>query len=92
MEIDGEVITESNSIMQALEDRFPEYQPLLPPVNDPVSRDVPGLLRLEREMFGGRPLPGKPIAAWTPSQGLINPLGSVAAVADRSVFRQQPPP
>jgi hypothetical protein len=47
------VIIESNVIMQELEDRFQEYTPLLPPASDPTAPAVPGLLRLERELFSG---------------------------------------
>uniref|UniRef100_A0A6U2EXV2 GST N-terminal domain-containing protein n=1 Tax=Hemiselmis andersenii TaxID=464988 RepID=A0A6U2EXV2_HEMAN len=49
--IDGRVITESNDIMQALEDTFPDHNPLTPDASDPQAPRVRGLLRLEREIF-----------------------------------------
>mmetsp|Transcript_28528 Transcript_28528/g.37323 ORF Transcript_28528/g.37323 Transcript_28528/m.37323 type:complete len:522 (-) Transcript_28528:303-1868(-) len=50
-EIDGKLITESNDIMQALEDQFPDHNPLIPRVSSPEGANMSGLLRLERELF-----------------------------------------
>jgi len=46
--IDGQIITESNDIMSALEEKFPDYKPLIPKdKRDYVQR----FLRLERQLF-----------------------------------------
>ncbi len=50
-EIDGDIVTESDVILQTLEDRFPDAVPLLPLASDPKAQAVPALLRLERELF-----------------------------------------
>jgi glutathione S-transferase len=47
------VITESDVIMAAIEEKFPDYTPLLPLARDPSAPAVGPLLRLERELFGG---------------------------------------
>ena len=49
--INGRVISESNDIMQELEDSFPTYRPLLPPRRSKEEERVPVLLRLERRFF-----------------------------------------
>ncbi|CEL94417.1 unnamed protein product [Vitrella brassicaformis CCMP3155] len=49
--IDGQVITESNDIMQAIEERFPDHKPLLPKPGTEKSSAVGPLLRLERQLF-----------------------------------------
>ena len=49
--IRGRIISESNVIMQVLEEDFPDYKPLLPKNGDPVGLRVKPLLRLEREAF-----------------------------------------
>ncbi len=51
MELDGEVVIESDVIIQTLEDRFPDAVPLLPLAKDPNAGMVSPLLRLERELF-----------------------------------------
>lgn len=51
MELDGEVVIESDVIIQTLEDRFPDAVPLLPLAKDPNAALVSPLLRLERELF-----------------------------------------
>ena len=48
--IDGRVITESNDIMQTLEEVFPQ-NPMLPASSDPQAPRVGKLLRLERQIF-----------------------------------------
>jgi len=53
MELDGEVVIESDVIIQTLEDRFPDAVPLLPLASDPNAALVSPLLRLERELFSG---------------------------------------
>jgi len=50
-EIDGQGITESNDIMQAIEQRFPA-RPMTPTSNTDAGRRVRPLLRLERDLFG----------------------------------------
>ena len=50
--VNGVVITESNDIMQALEDDFPQHNPLIPEASNPHAPRVKNLLRLEREIFG----------------------------------------
>lgn len=50
--INGKVIAESNVIMQELEDAFPQHRALLPPRGSAEELRVPGLLRLERRVFG----------------------------------------
>eukprot|EP01041_Mallomonas_annulata_P002710 gene2710-5335_t len=49
--IKGRLISESNVIMQALEDNFPNNNPLLPSAGNPQEPRVAGLLRLERQVF-----------------------------------------
>lgn len=53
MELDGDVVIESDVIIQTLEDKFPEAVPLLPLASDPDAAAVGPLLRLERELFSG---------------------------------------
>ena len=48
--LDGQTIRESNDILQAIEDAFPE-RPLIPPQGDPRSARVRPLLTLERQLF-----------------------------------------
>ena len=49
--IRGKIISESNVIMQVLEDDFPDYKPLLPTKEDPEkAQRVAPLLRLERQV------------------------------------------
>ncbi|CAM9763018.1 unnamed protein product, partial [Heterosigma akashiwo] len=50
-EIDGQIISESNDIMQALEDVFPENNPLIPEADAEGRHKFNSLLRLERELF-----------------------------------------
>lgn len=50
-EIDGQIISESNDIMQALEDVFPENSPLIPEADAEGRHKFNSLLRLERELF-----------------------------------------
>ena len=50
-EIDGDIVTESDVILQTLEDRFPDATALLPLASDPKAAAVGPLLRLERELF-----------------------------------------
>lgn len=51
-EIEGVgIVTESDVILQTLEDEFPDAVPLMPMASDPAAQAVPGLLRLERELF-----------------------------------------
>lgn len=49
-QLDGQTIRESNDILQAIEDAFPE-RPLIPPPSDPRSARVRPLLTLERQLF-----------------------------------------
>ena len=49
--VKGRVISESNEIMQALEDNFPAYKPLLPAAGDAQNARVGDLLALERRAF-----------------------------------------
>ena len=51
MELDGELYTESDLIMQVLEERFPE-KPMLPTKGSPAYHRAQQLLRLERQLFG----------------------------------------
>lgn len=51
MELDGELYTESDLIMQILEERFPE-RPLMPSKGSPSYHRAQKLLRLERQLFG----------------------------------------
>ncbi|KAL3157857.1 hypothetical protein ABBQ32_012271 [Trebouxia sp. C0010 RCD-2024] len=51
MELDGELYTESDLIMQVLEERFPE-KPLMPSKGAPTYHRAQKLLRLERQLFG----------------------------------------
>ena len=51
MKIDGRVITESNDIMQALENVFPDHTPLVPTTGAEGAEAVRNFLRLEREIF-----------------------------------------
>lgn len=53
MELDGDIVIESDVIIQTLEDRFPDAIPLLPLASDPDAALVSPLLRLERELFSG---------------------------------------
>jgi len=48
--IDGQVIRESDDIIAVVEQTFPE-RPLYPSRDDPAYDRVPGLLRLERQLF-----------------------------------------
>jgi len=48
--LDGDVIRESNDILAAIEDAFPE-RPLIPPASDPTRVRVTPLLQLERQLF-----------------------------------------
>jgi glutathione S-transferase len=50
--VKGRVISESNEIMQILEDEFPSHKPLLPAADDPQQQRVMPLLQLERRIFG----------------------------------------
>lgn len=49
--VKGRVISESNDILQAIEDLFPEYTPLLPQKDNVKSTRVNDLLKLERRVF-----------------------------------------
>lgn len=51
MQLDGRIITESMDIMFLLEQRFPEFNPLLPSGGEMLAA-VDGLLALERRLFG----------------------------------------
>lgn len=51
-EINGRLVSESNTIMSVLEEEFPSHKPLLPPAGSKEREKVPGLLRLERRVFG----------------------------------------
>jgi hypothetical protein len=50
-----QIIRESNDIAGALEGMFPESKRMLPPPEAPEAAAVGPLLRLERELFGGKP-------------------------------------
>lgn len=50
--IKGRVISESNLIMQELEDAFPANRPLLPKRGSRLEERVAPLMRLERRVFG----------------------------------------
>lgn len=50
MELDGELYTESDLIMQVLEKRFPE-KPLMSAKGSPSYHRAQKLLRLERQLF-----------------------------------------
>jgi glutathione S-transferase len=49
--IKGKTIAESNDIMQELEDKYPNHNPLLPGKSSPQSARVAPLLKLERQAF-----------------------------------------
>ena len=49
--VDGRVITESNDIMQAIEDLYPEHNPMIPQPSDPQAPRMRPLLQLERAIF-----------------------------------------
>ena len=51
VELDGELITESDRIMFVLEAEFPD-RPMLPPRESSEARDAARLLQLERRLFG----------------------------------------
>ena len=51
LELDGELYTESDLIMQILEERFPE-KPLMPAKGSPAYHRAQKLMRLERQLFG----------------------------------------
>lgn len=51
MELDGQLYTESDLIMQVLEERFPE-KPMMPAKGSPQYQRAQRLLRLERQLFG----------------------------------------
>ena len=51
MELDGQLYTESDLIMQVLEERFPD-KPMMPAKGDPQYQRAQRLLRLERQLFG----------------------------------------
>ena len=51
VEVDGELITESDRIMFVLEAEFPD-RPMLPPRDSPQATDAARLLQLERRLFG----------------------------------------
>jgi len=48
-EVDGQLVTDSNSILDVVEASFPEKRPLVPPGQE---AEVSQLLRLERALFG----------------------------------------
>ena len=50
--LDGKLITDSVTIMYALEEAFPENNPLLPPPGSALAKVVPPLLRLEQQFAG----------------------------------------
>ena len=52
VEIDGVVMTESAAIAAALEEKFPDNNPLVPPKGTPERERADGLNRLERALFG----------------------------------------
>ena len=52
MELDGELVIESADIMAMLEEKFPDYTPLLPSDSSPDRRRADQLMRLERQLFG----------------------------------------
>ncbi len=52
MEVDGKLLTESDTIIAALEALFPDHNPLLPPADSDAARRVDSLRRLERRLFG----------------------------------------
>lgn len=49
--IDGQIVPESNDIMFALEELFPDHRPLLPPRGSPDEATVRELMGLERSLF-----------------------------------------
>lgn len=50
--IDGKILNQSNDIIYALEQFFPDHKPLLPPKDDNIMRmKAQELLRLERALF-----------------------------------------
>eukprot|EP00596_Hydrurales_sp_CCMP1899_P004116 CAMPEP_0119039994 /NCGR_PEP_ID=MMETSP1177-20130426/9779_1 /TAXON_ID=2985 /ORGANISM="Ochromonas sp, Strain CCMP1899" /LENGTH=464 /DNA_ID=CAMNT_0007004597 /DNA_START=243 /DNA_END=1634 /DNA_ORIENTATION=+ len=49
--VKGKTICESNDIMQELEDKYPNHNPLLPGKSSPQSARVAPLLKLERQAF-----------------------------------------
>ena len=51
MEIDGELIIESADIMKAIEERFPDSNPLLPAKGTPERQRAEILMRFERQVF-----------------------------------------
>lgn len=79
VEIDGEVIIESDVILQALEDRFPDGPQLLPLAREPSAQAVPALLRLERELFSAwlRWLTGSTVTNERQELAFVNTLARV---------------
>lgn len=51
MELDGQLYTESDLIMQILEEKFPE-KPMMPAKGSPSYHRAQKLMRLERQLFG----------------------------------------
>ncbi|KAL0020433.1 hypothetical protein WJX77_002865 [Trebouxia sp. C0004] len=51
MELDGQLYTESDLIMQVLEEKFPE-KPMMPAKGSPAYHRAQKLMRLERQLFG----------------------------------------
>lgn len=78
-EIDGDIVIESDVILQTLEDRFPDGPQLLPLAREPSAQAVPALLRLERELFSAwlRWLTGSTITNERQELAFTNTLGRV---------------
>ena len=51
MELDGELVIESDDVMAALEAAFPD-RPLMPAPGTPAHARARGLMKLERRLFG----------------------------------------
>ena len=51
VELEGQLIIESDDIMRALELKFPQHLPLLPQEGTPQRQRAEQLLRLERRLF-----------------------------------------